>query len=305
MLKLSRAAHVNLTRYPDVIKAALTTCPGLTAFEMGNAADSNLLEILLTHGKHLHQVTLGSLNLHRSISADVQCSWGSLNLLDQGPDWPHSWSHLPPQLASICTPLPTYISIPLAGTDDDQQTQVLSQAATKLAAGLQKQGRHNHTLALALFEQAEKHPSIIDYLQALALLNGYISSLCLSVAAGQKVRLGSEEVKALGQGLGKGLSRLTLLSCQLHSSFWPALLVNLPALQVLKLGTGVGGAVSGEEVSQLVTAGPISSHHSLEFISAGSSLMRWLVRASWTGCRACVCSCSDLESESWWLLIDL
>jgi hypothetical protein len=236
---------------------------------MGNAATNAVLEVLLEHGSHLQKVTLGSLYLQSSILADVQCSWGSLNLLNQGPDWPHSWSHLPPQLASICTPLPTYISIPLAAAtnhDDGeqvQQTQVLSKAVTNLAAGLQTQGSHKHTLALVFFERAEQHPSVTEYLDALVPLNGYISSVSLSVAAGPNVCLGSEEVKALGQGLGKGLSHLTLSKCKLDSSFWPALLVNLPALQVLQLGTGVGGAVSGEEISQLVTAGR-SSHHSLE-----------------------------------------
>jgi hypothetical protein len=237
--------------HPDIIKTALTSCSGLTSFETGNMADDAVLEVLLTHGKHLQKVTVGSLDLKKHIPSNVECSWDSLTLLDQEPHWPKSWSQLPSALASIITPLPTALSLPVAHTPEDQQAQVLAKAAANLAAGLQKQGARKHAMTLSLFQHVVKQPPLPQYFKALAPLNGYITSLHLSTTTGEGTTLTSEEVTALGQGVGKGLTQITLANCQLDTSFWSALLSSLPALQVLQLGIGVEGAVSAEDISQM------------------------------------------------------
>jgi hypothetical protein len=210
-----------------------------------------MLDVLLTHGKHLQKVTVGSLDLKSRIPPGTDCSWDSLTLLNQEPHWPKSWSQLPSAVASIITPLPTALSLPVAHTPEDQQAQGMAQAAANLAAGLEKQGIRNHPLTLSLFQHMVKQPPLRKYFKPLAPLNGYVSSLHLSTATGEGTTLTSGEVAALGQGVGKGLTHLTLTNCQLDGSFWSALLSSLPALQVLQLGTGVEGAVSAEDISQL------------------------------------------------------
>jgi hypothetical protein len=249
-----------ISKWPDIIKTCLMRCPGLRAFETGNAGESRLLDTLLSHGRHLQNVTLGSLEHIRSIPTDIECPWDNLTLLNQGPDWPDAWYFLPRQIASICTPLPTYLSLPITPAPEDSVT-CLSKAAANLAAGMEKQGIRKHPITLSLFQHVTEQPPLTKHFEALAPLDGFITSLHLSAATGPRAAMGSKEVAALGQGLGQGLAHLTLSNCHLDSSFWSSLIGSLPSLLVCKLGAGMEGAVSAEEISCMVTAG---HSHSLQ-----------------------------------------
>jgi hypothetical protein len=105
--------------------------------------------------------------------------------------------------------------------------------------------------------------AILPLVEALAPLNGSISSLSVWEAK-PSYSIGSEALEVLGRSMGQSLNSLIVSGSQLDSSFWSALLPNLPVLDDLLIrpsqplppwvgkGRAMSGAVAVEDVQVLV-----------------------------------------------------
>jgi hypothetical protein len=240
---------------PDgsAIRKSLISCPGLTYFWTWNVVDQQGLEALLTHGRKLKDVHVAALRLTSNVACG-KCTLDHLTVSDHGPNWQLTWSRLPSQVGVRTRSPPSHLCLPVLEVPASQQQQVLQTAASHLTAILQQSAWRKHCLTLGINRGPGDMSFDWDLLFALPPLDSYITDLQVLVAD-PDLSFGSQAVTALGRGLGRSLTRLTLHQCKLDPSFWSDVLDKLPALTVLQLGVCVQGAVSHQDMTQLAVQG--------------------------------------------------
>jgi hypothetical protein len=228
---------------PDLLRQVLTSCTRLTQLDLHNlVVDDQGLEVLLTHGTSITDLTLGKSRLTAS-KADRACSWRRLVL---GYGTLQEYAYLPLKSVQLLQevrrrPAPVVeldlpFDVPAA-----QPPDLLHQATTNLASCPAWAKAPPSQLTLSGYPQGLTSAQRVQLLDALAPVAGrHVRELRLGV----RVQLGGAEVEALAASFAGSLKSLHLDSATLLDSFWTPLAQRFPNLQQLCLGRDIKAGVT-------------------------------------------------------------
>jgi hypothetical protein len=226
----------------------LPICAPLTELDLTDTTlDDEGVDVLLKHGIHIQQLTLGraSLTVRRT---DSTVGWRrlkltSVSILTQ-------LAYLPLRSVQVLETGDLPGTLPLALTPltpSEQRVPLLQQAISNLLTcpAWQKQPASR----ILLFSDSTPWHAVVNsdsqrvqLFSALTPLGGpHVQHLSLSMAG----QLGRGDVEVLARSLGGNLTSLYLRRCNIQPTFWPALSQHFPSLKRLAIGRNRGIAVHG------------------------------------------------------------
>jgi hypothetical protein len=225
---------------PDLLRQVLTSCTGLTQLTLHYLMIGDQgLEVLLTHGTSITDLTLGRPSLTTS-KADWACTWRKLELCD---GTLQDLAYLPlkaVQQLQLTTHDGTSSALGHLYLPTDilpaQLPDLLHQATTNLASCPAWAKAPPSELGLSGDAYALTSAQRVELLQALAPVGGrHVTTLQLHV----KMQLGGAEVEAIAGSFAGSLTSLHLDYATLQDSFWEPLAQHFPSLHELCLGQRV------------------------------------------------------------------
>jgi hypothetical protein len=237
-LSLANRQYSEQVLQPDLLQQVLTNCTSLTQLMLtSGAVDDQGLEVLLTHGTSITDLTLYATTLTSS-KAERACSWHRLTLLGAALQ---QLAYLPlKSVQELHTTTGHFVAsgqrhrvLHFWNAPDEQLPYLLHQATTNPASCPAWVKAPPSELTLSGSAQYLTSDQRLQLLQALAPVAGrHVSKLRLSV----RMQLGQAEVEAIASSFPDSLTSLHLDWATLHDSFWKSVAEHFPSLQQLWLG---------------------------------------------------------------------